>query len=206
MDSKTNNKFAESVSWEPLRKGGASFKTHNLTQINSNRIEFQTSLGAKIVYFIFTLFGVAMSIAFYYFKIVDIEISSFFPMLIGAAFAVGGGMLYYFGTVPIVFDKGNGFFWRGRKNPENTIGGSNLKNSTKLTNICAIQIISEYVKNSNNAFDSFELNLILTDSQRLNVIDHSNLKQIRLDAKVLSEFLDIPVWDASEINSTSLQK
>ncbi len=201
-----NSNFVESVSWKPLRKGGASFKTHTLTKINSKRIEFQTSLGLKIVYLLFTFFGVVMSTVFYYFDIIDTEGVSFLPILIGFTFVVTGIILYYIGTAPIVFEKRIGYFWRGRKNPENSIKSSNLKNCTKLKNIYAIQIISEYVRTNKNAFDSFELNLVLNDSSRINVIDHANLEQIRLDAKVLSEFLGKPIWDASEIDAASLKK
>ncbi|MFT4803048.1 MAG: Fe2+ transport system protein B [Psychroserpens sp.] len=48
-----------------------------------------------------------------------------------------------------------------------------------------------------SSFKSFELNLVLDDSNRLNVIDHVNLKGVTADAETLSAFLNVPIWHAS---------
>jgi len=42
-----------------------------------------------------------------------------------------------------------------------------------------------------------EVNLVLADGNRMNLVDHSNQSAIREDAQALSAFLDLPVWDAS---------
>ena len=46
----------------------------------------------------------------------------------------------------------------------------------------------------------YEINLILHDSSRLNVVHHGNKKRIRRDAATLAEFLGKPLWDASGLN------
>ena len=43
---------------------------------------------------------------------------------------------------------------------------------------------------------SYELNLVLEDGSRLNVIDHGNVEAIRADAQKLAAFLGKPLWDA----------
>ena len=44
---------------------------------------------------------------------------------------------------------------------------------------------------------NYELNLVLKDGERINVVDHGNLKKIQDDANTLSNFLGKPVWDAT---------
>ena len=43
----------------------------------------------------------------------------------------------------------------------------------------------------------YELNPVLNDGSRINVVDHGNLERLRGDAITLSQFLDKPVWDAT---------
>ena len=108
--------------------------------------------------------------------------------------AVGMGMFIY-GTAPIVFDKGNGYFWKGRKSPQDVIEISSLKKCIQLDQIHAIQLVSEYIHTSKSSFYSYELNLVLEDARRMTVVDHGNLKRLREDAGKLSEFLGKPIWD-----------
>ena len=42
---------------------------------------------------------------------------------------------------------------------------------------------------------SYELNLVLQDGERLNVVDHGSFDVLREDAAKLGEFLGVPVWD-----------
>jgi len=38
--------------------------------------------------------------------------------------------------------------------------------------------------------------LVLEDASRVNVRDHGKIKTLIIDAKTLSEFLNIPIWHA----------
>ncbi len=49
-----------------------------------------------------------------------------------------------------------------------------------------------------SSYYSYELNLVLDDGSRINVVDHGNLDRLRGDAQTLSRFLDKPVWDATQ--------
>ena len=111
-------------------------------------------------------------------------------------FASAGGAMFYFGTIPIVFDQQRGFYWKGRKAPYEMYNRAALKNYARLEDIHALQLISEYCHGNKSSYDSYELNLVLKDGRRLNVVDHGNHKQLRADAATLSRILDKPVWDA----------
>ncbi|VAX28095.1 hypothetical protein MNBD_IGNAVI01-2953 [hydrothermal vent metagenome] len=199
--SQLNDPVAAKTKWTPAKGGGANFKTHNLVQVNMNRMKFSSSLGAKIFYSLFLLMGLGLAVVFLYQQLAKnnsgFTFDLLFPSLFGLFFAVVGGLLLYFGTKPIVFEKSSGYFWKGRKNPETVYNMSEVKDYVKLKDIYALQIISEYIKSSKSSYYSYELNLVLNDASRINVIDHGNLKKIRKDTLKLSQFLRKPVWDAT---------
>jgi len=71
-----------------------------------------------------------------------------------------------------------------------------LKQSARLSEIAAIQIIDEHVSGSKGgSYSSWEINLVSEDGQRLNVMDHGNKESIIADAKKLGDFLGVPVWE-----------
>jgi hypothetical protein len=186
--------------WKPLKRGGANFKTHKLVEVNFHRFEFKATVFTKIFCIIFLLAGLAV---FFFFGVNTIDmhnfsmnIESLLPLVFGLIFALIGALLLYFGTKPIVFDKTFGYYWKSRKEPAQTYDQSVKKTSAPLSNVHALQIISEYVSSSKSSYYSYELNLVLKDGSRLNVIDHGRLESIRSDAQKLSGFLGVPLWDS----------
>jgi len=199
--SKFNDLLATQIQWSPIKKGGANFSTHKLTETDMNRSEFKASLGAKIFYSIFTIMGIFFAIIFPILMLNAEDESMGFgiimPVLIGLVFTIIGAFSFYHGITPIVFDKYKGIFYRGWKSHEYINYNSNSENFARLDDIYAIQLISEYCRGNKSSYYSYELNLVLKDGKRINVIDHGNLNRIREDAKKLSEFLGTPVWDAT---------
>jgi hypothetical protein len=188
--------------WTPARGGGANFKTHNLVRKNTERFEYKSSALAVIFAVIFMLSGLAMMVLVPYSIIkTDQTISDvpsiLVPVILGFIFAAAGGALMYFGTAPVVFDKRMGYFWKGRKRPDRNPGAKPLKCAARLNDIHAVQILSEYI-GGKQSYYSFELNLVLMDGKRLNVVDHGDLNRIQSDSQKLSDFLNVPVWDATK--------
>ena len=70
------------------------------------------------------------------------------------------------------------------------------KKSFDLANAEAIQLIREYVRGHKSSYYSYELNLIFSDANKINIADHGALRKLREDAALLAEYLAIPVWDA----------
>jgi hypothetical protein len=180
--------------WGPAKRGGANFRTHSLERIDSNRLEFTASAGARLFYAVFFLVGVGIVIGFTVGAGVR---GNVLPIVVGVIFAAAGAGLWYVGAAPIVFDKRKGSFWKGRTSPYDVRHTSELKHHAPLDRIHALQIISEYIRGNKSSYYSYELNLVLDDGSRLNVVDHGNVERLRADARVLSEFLDKPVWDAT---------
>lgn len=74
---------------------------------------------------------------------------------------------------------------------------NSVKNFAGLEDIHALQLLSEYCRGGKKrSYYSYELNLVLRNGRRINVMDHGDCKKLREDAQTLSEFLDKPVWDA----------
>jgi hypothetical protein len=107
-----------------------------------------------------------------------------------------GWDMFYSGTTPIVFDKLSGFFWKGRKIPNEMFSMNTLMEFTKLEEIHALQLVSEYFRGGKGSSYIYELNLVLEDGKRIIVVEHGDEEKLREDTNALSEFLGKPVWDA----------
>jgi hypothetical protein len=180
--SRFNDPIAMQTDWTPAKRGGASFRTRKLVNVNSNRLEFKASMAAIAFYLVFILIGLVI-----FFRLpfggFSFGMNKTMPFLLfSLAFVVIGCCMFYFGTTPIVFDKQNGFFWKGRKAPDNVSDKKAIKHFSELDKIHALQILSEYCRDSKSrsesesSYYSYELNLVLENNTRINVVDHGNQK------------------------------
>lgn len=198
--SRFEDPVAAQTDWSPAKGGGSSFTTHKITKVSPYRIEFRASGGAKVFSMIFSLMGIGTIFGFSFFNFshgtFSISLDTVTPLLFGIIFtAIGGGLFYYF-TAPIVFDKKKASFWKGRKNPDKDFVNNTMKYSARLEEIHALQLVSENCRSDDHSYRSCELNLVLKDGKRINVIDHGNESKLREDALTLSRFIEKPVWDA----------
>ena len=75
---------------------------------------------------------------------------------------------------------------------------SNYVYNAQLSEIYALQIIKEQVKIKRRksshyyTYNSYELNMILKDGRRVNLMDHNKKEHLYNDAKTLAQFLKIP--------------
>lgn len=194
----------------PLKHGGSSFRTHILIRVSENIYSYKPSYGTAIFCWIFVSIG--LGLLFFGVREVIAGINALkFPVFllvgIGLIFTSVGAYMFYSFYKPIVFDKSKNIYSKGyetEKPSENVLKSSQ---KIKLSEIVALQIIGERIKGDKNTFNSFELNMVLKNGKRKNIIDHGNLKSIINDAQLLSEFLDLPIWHAQskEINKTKMQ-
>jgi hypothetical protein len=103
--------------------------------------------------------------------------------------------MYYSFSKPVIFDKTKGMYWKGWKAPKRYLAEGDKESSSRIGDIYALQIIPELVRSDNKSYVSYELNLVLRDGSRMNVVDHGDLVKLREDAKLVSEFLGIAIWD-----------
>lgn len=204
--SKFNNPVAEKADWTPLKPGGTNFRTHGFYK-KSGTAYFKATKGNLI------FSGVFMAIGLIFPGILmtqpingnDLFVAlPFFVTLLPLVFFIAGFILFRSSTKPIVFSKITGYFWKGRLKENENPSQKPLKEFCKLIDIEALQIVSERVRSSSSgssgrssSYRSYEINLVLRDASRLNVIDHGNKNKLMEDAKKLADYLGVPIWEGS---------
>jgi hypothetical protein len=201
-----NDDLANRVSWSPVKRGGANFRTHKLVIEEPFVAKFKTTVGHLLFGLIFMIIGIGVTGWMAYAIYGDVKFDGFgslvrlaMPLMFGGIFALGGIFTIFSALSPIRFDKQTGDFRKGRRAAK-SIGPHEMEASSgyaKLNSIHALQLIKEYCRKKDSSYYSYELNLVLESGQRINVVDHGSLNRIREDAQTLGQFLGIPVWDAT---------
>jgi len=204
---------ARQTDWEPLAKGGSNFASHNLQQIDSGRLEFTPNLVTRLCTWLPTVFAVLQIPVGYLLVTYGVRDQRLLKMIVigltGMGFVFGPLLSWFLARTlmrPAVFDQSRRLFWKGRQPPDMPDNAPSHTPCCRLDDIYALQIISEMVTSHSqdhgtHRYQSYELNLILQDARRLNVIDHGDLDTVRNDARQLSRFLQIPVWDKTQADA-----
>lgn len=111
-------------------------------------------------------------------------------------------LLFYFLFRSYIFDFQNWYFYDTRltKKLFELVEQEKYKDKIiPIREIQALQIVSERVHGKNTSYTSYELNMILKDSGRINIIDHWNLEEIRKNADELANKLWVKVYDLTKI-------
>ncbi len=119
-------------------------------------------------------------------------------LIVGSIFCLGALLMSKGILRKKYFDKTEGYFCIGNKTSREVYNPNENKNFTELLKIHALQIIKEKVNRDNNNFYSYELNLVCKNLSRVNITDHSRINTLREEAQMLSEFLDVPLWDGAK--------
>jgi len=210
------DELAMKTSWNPAVSGGTNFGTHKLKLFSPERMVFSASMKARLFIGIFFAVGLVAIICIpIFWDELDLEgvlgIFFFGGIFLGFAFFFGSRMCELRS-----FDRREGCFWKGRwKRGDGALSirradlnarleKEALKDYIDLADVYAIQLIKEYVPGSSGTdsrsspYYSYELNLVLKDGARMNVVDHGDLQRIRADAIRLGGFLgNLSVWDAT---------
>ena len=159
--------------WDPLVRGGASFTTHAL-HATPEGFEYRTNLHMKLfagLFLVMGLVGTTMGV-----------VRGEWFALVGLPFVVVGVLLLR--PRPRRFDRVARAVTVGRK-------------TIPFADVVALQLITEQVQGDERAYDSHELNLVLTDGSRVNVVDHAGKEALRTDMARLRELLGCKAWDAT---------
>jgi hypothetical protein len=183
---------ALATAWTPCKPGGASFCTHVLKPGTATRLAFRPTVGACLFYAAFLGPGL--------FLLLLIPLVASHPGTTSGGIAAGfvfgclfgglGAYMMWSGTRPIVFDLDRGMFWKGWS-PAAGPGRASIE----LARVHALQVITERCTGKNSSYYSYELNLVLDDGSRINVVDHGNLGRVLRDGAAVAAFLDVPFWN-----------
>ncbi len=191
-----NDPLAERIEWGPAKGGGTNVGTHSLREVSHERVQFKVNLLALLFPGIFMVVGIAALIGLTVGAINSGQyILLLFAFVFGGVFTSVGFFIWRSWTTPRVFDKRLGYYWRGRKEPIPGMRDGNPKDMCKLEDVHAIQLLREYCRGNKSSYYSYELNLVLHDGTRINVVDHGKRRRIQEDGQQLGQFLNVPVWD-----------
>lgn len=172
--------MAPPVDWKPVVKGGTDHPTHHLVATKTGyvlRKSWQTITFGLAV----TSIGVGLVVPAVLALRESISFAGGFTLAFGFFVAAGG--LMFLGPRAIRFD---------RTRRVVLIGGR----SVGFGEIAALQLLGERVEHDEApSFDSYELNLVLKDGSRLNLVDHSRRGQLEQEAERLAQLIDCRVLD-----------
>lgn len=188
----TDDPIASKVKWEPAKSGGSNFKSQAIKE-EDNCIVVSRSMGGKLFALCFAIPGAIALCSVPYNLIRGEYFLSVFMLLWGGIFAAVGFFML-FGIKPFTFDFTRGVYYRGKKMPFEASG--DVEQHGYLSDIHAIQILSERIRSQDSgSYTSYELNLVMKDAQRVNVMDHgADVDEV---AKKIASQLGIPIWKAS---------
>ena len=179
------------TSWDPIGQRASQFLTHRLVRIHDRHWELRATPIAYLA--CLALFALSL-----FFLLVEILGPSRSGWSIGgfmAALNFGALAFNYRRRLQrIVFDKDRGCFQGGMKYQRNG-DHSSLDNFTPLDRIHALQLLTTKPFYGTGSI-SQELNLVLTNGSRINLLDLAKPAAIRKFATDLGTFLDKPVWEA----------
>lgn len=190
--SQSGDPVAERILWTPLRdKGATSRRTHRVAMCGEERLEFRPTLQARLLTVVLLASGCALPVTGATIGMRGGSVNAALA-LIATGLVLGAVGVYFLFDLrqPRVFDRRSGTF---------RLGGRGLGTRERsLEEIHALQIVSRYVTMDDSPdFYCHELNLVLESGARHNVIAHGSYRHLRDDAELLSQFLNVPVWDES---------
>lgn len=210
LREKFDDPVAQRADWHHLNKGsGSSSQDKKLASVSGDRLHVVNTLGGMTIPLLGAFGGIALVwIAVdSYFQIISsggepISAKAFAFLLVVGILIMGPAFLVLRPRNTLTFDKSAGYFWHGRKRPPSAGGNPDHPDVFPLHRIAALQIppkkLVDFRNNGRNRnFFSYELNLILDDNERINLMDHGDLADIRADAIKLGRYLDKPVFDAT---------
>lgn len=192
--SSLGDPVAMKTGWDSVGSGYTNIATHKLVEASRQRLEFRKTIKANVASTVFLLTGMCF---------LGHAVKSTSSLLPGFIFFIIGALMMYFGSIPFVIDKREGYLWKGRKKPESdTVDEHSARKIALLDEVHAIQLLHEFVKTHSQGTgtryrDTYEMNIVIGDGSRVNVVRHGDKESLLKDAEKLSMFLGKPIWNAA---------
>ena len=194
--------LAMRVDWTPMARGGANMRTHQGGLVGGQLYQFSPTLIARIFPMIFVVGGLvcgalilrsgAEALTEQLHNPGWLAMLPIPPVFVGVGLFMARSMMR-----SAHFDRQAGWYWRGGGRPRasDPTGGERCR----LSEIHALQLVPESVRsNEGGHYTSWELNLVLEDGSRRNVVDHAGYDSLAREAAELAEFLDVPLWNKND--------
>lgn len=203
--SSINEEIVKNSSFIPLKRGWTNIKSHDLIIENNWNYLFKVKWFFPEVFLGIFFTPIITTIIILYSK--NFEVNNMFweflwLIIYSIIFSWLAWLIFYSLHRSYIFDFQNWYFYDTIYTQKlfEFLRDEKYKNKIiSLKEIQALQIISERVHGKNTTYTSYELNMILKNSSRVNIIDHWNLEEIRKNASELANKLWVKVYDITEI-------
>lgn len=195
--NKIPDEGAKAIDWTPVNAVKATFNTHKL--IENHRLEYHPTKKFIIFSGLFIVVGIIFTYNLYINFPDSVQKFDYenLIILVPILFIIAGSIFMFFGGMPIRFDKEKMVFYKGW-------GANKNINHVYIDNIIAIQLLSttqlrsDGESNGSMYYENFEINLVLNNFTRKNVISLADRKTAIKDAKTISNYLNVKFWSAVE--------
>lgn len=190
----------------PLKRWWANYKTHNFVIDSYWNYIFKVSLRFPFIFVWFFTLPVAITmisllwyISLNFNSLDNNELLNYLlPVIVFSIFPIIFVIIFYFIFVSKIFDFQNWYFYNLKYQNKlySLLNEEKYKNKIiPISQIHALQIIRERVVTKNANYNSYELNLILKDSNRINVLDHWNYIILKENSEQIANRLWVKIWD-----------
>lgn len=195
-----NDPVALKTEWKGVRmKSGSSSSV--LVQKDENRLTYKPSIIGYVMGIIFIIVGLLIFGMYFFFS----GDAPWFIMVFGAIFALAGIIMLTQAGSPIVFDRTERMFYRGRKQ-QKAPDVTDTKHALSFNDIHAIQLLTRLESHRDDSgnrngfsrthfYKVYEMNLVKHDGDRMYVNTYGKFANARHDANTLADFIGVPVWD-----------
>lgn len=207
-----DDEIANKTSFKPLKTWWANFKTHHLVIDNFWNIIFKPKLWFPLIFILGFSLPLIFSIMDWVSKISKwwniienpYEILNIFSweFIFSLIIVIPIYLMIHFAFRSKIFDFQNWYFYDlSYKNKLfELLNNEKYKNKIiPINQIYALQIISETVSLKNSNYLSYELNMVLKDWNRINVVDYWDVESIKKDSKEIANRLWIKIWDLTNL-------
>ncbi len=193
--------LALQTEWTPIARNSGS-RLKRFVQAGPNLFRTKpTPAGVVFSLGFFVLFG-GMGLVLLLLFLLSLSHASNFPgnlalLFFGLLVTIPSFLPFYFTYKPMEFNKMAGHLRIGFQIP--LLARRTLK-TYPLESIRAVQAIkgkwSSSRRRNNSEHPNYEMNLVLENGDRINLLSNTHAEAIKVEARQLSEFLEIPIWDA----------
>ena len=208
MSDEELEKLRASISWSPLVYSGSSFRTHTL-HASPNGLRYW----ATIKSFLLPVIALILAGAVFFGIYMERNHGGQDPPSVYAYLIPIGLVALFIYRYYVLFNEVNEFNFKGRfyyRGLKTKRGLADENNYASFDDILAVQLMGEYVdtrgefesidtKKRGATFTSYEINLILKDGVRMNVVDYGSLNKVKLEAEIIARHLDIPLLVQDDI-------
>lgn len=194
--------FADTIDWSALTEGSNdSVYDLKIFQESPLRLKYGYKLSDLIrnpkVWFLYTI--AIAPIVFAIYIGLNAPDALHIALMLGCGFFIPLCVALYamwMNHSKYIFDKTMGYYWKGGVFGAKITNPNHLKKATRLDDIYALQLVQTVGRSGET---SYELNVVFHQGKRAWLTSRFELQKLQTAAQELAEFLEVPLWDRSDI-------